>query len=271
MAKSAVATKVQSTSVATASDTDFMKKYGLAGTENIDSSSVETPRIVLMQALSPQVEKYGAKQGTYFHSILEQDLGDELTVVPIYIEKTATLWRPRADGGGVLARQEGPIWVPSHTKFEVTQRDRTVVWDTKGSILESGLLNWGSSVPDDPRSLPAATETYNFVFALPDHPDGSPVVLSCSKTAIKPVKKMLSQIKISGKPSFGLKFILSSDKVENNKGKFFIPKFTMNGLTTEKECDGYYETYKLFASKEQKIGVSDADHDGDVAVTEGRF
>jgi hypothetical protein len=270
MAKSAVATKSQSTAVAT-SDGDFMTKYGLAGTENIDSSSVETPRLVLMQALSPQVEQYSAKQGAYFHSILEKDLGDELVVVPLYIEKTYTLWRPRLDGGGILARQEGNAWVPSHTKFEVTQGGRTIVWDTKGSILESGLASWGSSVPDDPRSLPAATETYNFVFALPDHPEGSPVVLSCSKTAIKPTKKVLSQIKMSGRPSFGLRFILSSEKTENQKGKFFTPKFTMNGLNTEAQCDEYYNLYKLFANKDRKIGAVDADHEGDAVVNEGRF
>jgi len=76
MAKSAVAIKTE-TAVSTES-ADFMKKYGNVGTESISASEVETPRLVLMQALSPEVEKYGAKQGAYWHSVLEQDLGGTL-------------------------------------------------------------------------------------------------------------------------------------------------------------------------------------------------
>lgn len=269
MAKNAVAVK-SNTAVSTES-ADFMKKYGNVGTESISASEVETPRLVLMQALSPEVEKYGAKQGSYWHSILEQDLGATLKVVPVYVEKTAVLWRPRSEGGGILARQVGQRWEPSNTKFEVTQGGRTVVWDTKGSVAESGLLNWGSSVPGDARSLPAATLTINFVFVLPERPDASPVIMSFSKTAIKPANKLLSALKLSGRPSFGMRFLMSSEKTSNPKGSFFMPKFTMDGLTSEEECDQYYSLYKIFADKERNIGTVDADDEGDDVVTEGRF
>ena len=269
MAKSAVA--VKSTNEVSTESADFMKKYGNVGTESISASEVETPRLVLMQALSPEVEKYDAKQGSYWHSILEQDLGSALKVVPVYVEKTAVLWRPRSEGGGVLARQVGTRWEPSNTKFEVTQGGRTVIWDTKGSVAESNLLSWGSSVPGDARSLPAATLTINFVFMLPDRPEASPVIMSFSKTAIKPANKLLSALKLSGKPSFGMRFVLSAEKTTNPKGSFFMPKFTMDGLTSEEECDKYFELYKIFANKERGIGTIEADDEGDDVVDEGRF
>jgi hypothetical protein len=267
MAKNAVA--IKSENAVSTESTDFMKKYGNVGTESISASDVETPRLVLMQALSPEVEKYGAKQGAYWHSVLEQDLGATLKVVPIYVEKTAVLWRPRSDGGGILARQSGNKWEPSNTKFEVTQGGRTITWDTKGSIADSRLLEWGSSIPGDPRSLPAATLTINFVFMLPDRPEASPVIMSFSKTAVKPANKLLSALKLSGKPSFGMRFVMSSEKVSNTKGSFFMPKFTMDGLTSEEECDRYYDLYKVFSSS--KIGAVETDDEGDDVVTEGRF
>lgn len=267
MAKNAVAVK-SNTAVST-EGADFMKKYGNVGTESISASDVETPRLVLMQALSPEVEKFGAKQGSYWHSVLERDLGSPIKVVPIWSERTAVLWRPRTEGGGILARQVGNHWEPSHTKFEVTQGGRQVVWDTKGSVAESGLLNWGSSIPGDPRSLPAATLTINFVFVLPEMPEASPVIMSFSKTAIKPANKLLAALKMSGKPSFGMRFTMSSEKAANAKGSFFMPKFTMDGLTTEEECDRYFDLYKVFA--DTRISVSDADDQGDEAVEEKRF
>ena len=203
MASTAVAKKATTQVAEVGGTPDYMKKYGNVGTETIDAASVETPRLVLMQALSPEVEKFGAKQGSYWHSVVERDLGASLKVVPVWSEKTAVLWRPRPEGGGILARQVGPRWEPAHTKFEVTQGGRQVVWDTKGSVAESGLLNWGSSIPGDPRSLPAATLTINFVFVLPEIPEASPVIMSFSKTAIKPANKLLAALKMSGKPSFG--------------------------------------------------------------------
>jgi hypothetical protein len=269
MAKNAVAVK-PANAVSTES-ADFMKKYGAVGTESIAASEVETPRLVLMQALSPEVEKHGAKQGAYWHSVLELDLGSTLKVVPIYVEKTAVLWRPRSEGGGILARQVGNVWEPSNTKFEVTQAGRTVIWDTKGSVAESRLLEWGSSIPGDPRSLPAATLTINFVFMLPERLDASPVIMSFSKTAIKPANKLLSALKLSGRPSFGMRFVMSSDKVSNPKGSFFMPKFTMDGLTSEAECDEYFKLYKVFANKERAIGAVDADDEGNDVESEGRF
>lgn len=269
MAKNEVATKKLDMNELAAPD--FMKKYGNVGTESIDASSVETPRLVLMQALSPEVEKHGAKQGSFWHSVLELDLGASLKMVPIYAEKTAVLWRPRTEGGGILARQVGNRWEPSNTKFEVTQGGRAIIWDTKGSVAESRLLDWGSSIPGDPRSLPAATLTVNIVFVLPERPDASPVIMSFSKTAIKPANKLLAQLKLSGKPSFGMQFVLSSEKTSNNKGSFFMPKFTMYGLTSEEECERYFDLYRIFANKRHPIGAVETDDDGDEVVAEGRF
>lgn len=255
MAKNAVA-KTEEPKVPTETGTpDYMKQYGTAGMENIGAEDVETPRVSLLQALSPEVEKFGAKQGNFWHSILEEDLGPSLDMVMVYVEKTAVLWRPRVEGGGILARQVGNRWEPSNQKFEVNVGGRTVIWDTKGSVAESRLLDWGSSMPGDPRSLPAATAMINLIMYFPDRPDASPALMTFSKTALKPVQKALSVLKIGGKPSFGMHFTLSSEKTSNTKGSFFVPKFTINGVSTQEECQQYFELQKVFSGR--VIGVSE--------------
>lgn len=270
MAKNAVAKKEDAPVASTTGNPDYMSKYGTAGMENIDASDVETPRVSLLQALSPEVEKFSAKQGNFWHSILEEDLGPSLDIVMVYVDKTAVLWRPRAEGGGILARQVGNRWEPSDTKFEVTVGGRTVIWDTKGSVAESRLLDWGSSMPGDPRSNPAATAMINLIMYFPDRPDASPALMTFSKTALKPVQKALAALKIGGKPSFGLHFKLSSEKTSNTKGTFFVPKFTVNGLSTEEECERFFELQKVFANR--TIGVQEPeDVGGDSNIDTNKF
>ena len=242
---------------------DYMKQYGSAGMESIEVSDVETPRISLLQALSPEVEKFSAKQGNFWHNILSEDLGPSLSIVLVHVEKTAVLWRPRAEGGGILARQIGNRWEPSNTKFEVNVGGRTTVWDTKGSVAESRLLDWGAN-----NTPPAATAMYNVIMYLPDRPDASPALMTFAKTALKPFQRILTALKMGNKPSFGLNFTLSSEKVSNNKGSFFIPKFTMNGVTSEADCRTYFDMSKVFSGRVIGIGVSEHDAD-DGSATSG--
>jgi hypothetical protein len=250
MAKNAVKKTETATDVVVAGPTpDYMNKYGMAGMEGIEAGDVETPRISLLQALSPEVEKFSAKQGNFWHNILQQDLGSSLDMVLVHVEKTAVLWRPRAEGGGILARQVGNRWEPSNAKFEINVGGRTVVLDTKGSVAESGLLNWQGTNP------PPGTLMYNFVMYLPARPDASPAVMTFSKTSLQPAKRMLSALKIGGKPAFGLSYTMTSEKVSNQKGSFYIPKFTMTGVTSQEDCERYFEMSKIFSNR--TIGISE--------------
>lgn len=259
MAKNAVA-KAEEPKVPASTVPDYMKQYGTAGMENVDASDVDTPRVSLMQALSPEVEKFGVKQGHYWHTVLEEDLGPSLDMVMVYVDKTAVLWRPRAEGGGILARQVGNRWEPSNTKFEVNVGGRTVVWDTKGSVKESRLLDWGSN-----NTPPAATAMINLIMYFPEKPDASPALMTFSKTALKPVQRALSVLMIKNLPSFSMHFTLSSEKTSNAKGTFFVPKLTVNGFSTEDECKMFATMQKAFANR--TIGVPEQYHgEGDDAA-----
>lgn len=230
---------------------DFMKGYAPgAGVEAITSDAIAVPRLALSQALSPQVEAGEARPGEWWHNVAEENLGKEVLLVPCYCTLSYILFRPRASGGGVLARSNDlKTWIPANAKFEVQLRGgKTVTWDTSSSVAKSGLMEWGSEDPTNPKSNPAATAFINVVSYLPDHPSLSPVVLSFSRSGYKIGKKLMAQLKIGRVPSFGRKFIVSSQKVDGEEGPYMEPRFKAHGLIQDQETfsitSSIYETFK---------------------------
>jgi hypothetical protein len=110
----------------------------------------------------------------------------------------------------------------------------------------------------------------NLIMYFPERPDASPALMTFSKTALKPVQKALAALKIGGKPSFGLHFNLTSEKVSNTKGSFFVPKFSVKGVSTQEECERYFELQKVFSGR--VIGVPEQHADvGDDAGAGGNI
>jgi hypothetical protein len=240
---------------------DFMKAYAGAGTEMITGADIETPRIKLLQAISPEVEEFDdARNGEFWHTTSETSLGKEVRIVPIYIDIRAILWRPRHDGGGILARaDDGVHWVPAQGNFTVKPikgSPKTVTWSTKPLVAQSGLLEWGSSVPGDPNSMPAATKMYNMVVVLPDFPDLPPGVVTLQRSGIRVARKFLGKLKISKAPSFGMYFTMDSIREEGEEGPYNNYRFTADGLVTdEDEFHNYRELYERF--KEMGLQIRD--------------
>lgn len=256
----AVAVREEKSTAVTTASPDFMKKYAGKGTEDIQMSDVEIPRIKLLQALSPEVtEMDNARAGLFFHSIAELPISDKIKIVPLYIFKSYILWRPRHDGGGILARSDdGVNW---NVKGEFTVKPlkdskRTVTWSTEeGTVKGSGLDQWGSYDPENENSQPAATQMYNIVCYLPDHPELSPAVVTLQRSSVRVAKKFMSKLKLVQAPSFGTYFTMSSIKDQNQQGQdFFNYKFEAAGFVpNEAEFDCYKNLYETFSKKGVKI------------------
>ena len=121
---------------------DFMRGQAGMGTERIRPEDVEIPRIKLLQALNPEVQEGGQKQGTFFHTVAEQNLGSELKLTIVYVDQSFILWRPRKSGGGILARaMDGVHWSPADAEFDVQLDDgkTKVKWRTAPTVAKSGL------------------------------------------------------------------------------------------------------------------------------------
>jgi hypothetical protein len=235
----------------------FMKGDIGKGLESVGISDYEMPRIALLQGLSDELQTYdGLKAGQFWHTLAEQGLGDTLDIVVLYVSKRYVLWRPRWDGGGILARSDDAVhWQPPQGEFTVKaykDQDKRVTWKLAETVAASGLGEWGSYDPSDPKSQPAATLCYVVVVALPKHPELSPVALMLQRTSVGPARKLLGKLKISQAPSYGLKYTMSSFDDDRGGQKFKNYRFTAAGFV---ENEDEYNSYKLSHDRFAKEGV----------------
>lgn len=183
---------------------------------NVDRSDLIVPRVKLLQAISPEVADFeAAENGVFWHTVAEQSLGPVLRVVPIVFTKSVALWAPRGDDRGILARSKDCIhWDEGYANMEYTVKVKgnpnPVTYKTMGTVAESRLADFGSSVPGDPQSAPAASLTYNFMFYLMDYPDLSPAVVINTRSSLKAGKSLLSKIDLKPVDPFGQVYNMKS-------------------------------------------------------------
>lgn len=240
----------------------FMKQDAGKGTEKLDQSDYEMPRIKLMQGLSDELQAYDMKAGDFFHTLMEEGLGTSMIIVPLFISKRMVLWRPRVDGGGILARADDCIhWNPPSGEFtvKINKEGKTVKWRLAKTVAESRLDQWSTFDPTDPNSQPAATLAYLIVVALPERPDMGPVALILQRTAVGPARKLLGKLKISQAPCYGMKFNMQSFDDDRGGQKFKNYRFTAAGFV---EDEAEYAAYKQFNKQFETTGVAVKDLEG---------
>jgi len=229
----------------------YLKGREAVAMEGIGQEDYATPRLVLLQALSPQVEEELGKAGNFFHSGGEVDLGPELVVTPCYITKAYTLWRPRPEGG-ILARSRDAISWDKTGTWEVKLKGipKPVTWRiTDLNVKASGLAAWGSSNPEDPDSPPAATLAYNIPVMIQGQYDLGPVAISMQRSQVKVAKKLLGRLRMATVPYYSLAIPLCAVKDQGPEGPFYNVKFGKFGHITEKEfhtCEALYNSFKEF-------------------------
>lgn len=241
---------------------DFMKDDIGKGHEAVSASSVEVPRIKLIQKISPELDTFNnLRAGEFWHTILEQSLGTEVRICPIYIDERFILWRPQEDGGGILARADDGIhWHPAPATFNVKLKDGTAVtWRTEKTVAASRLDQWGSQNPSNPDSPPAATRMFNMVVTFPDDPEMPPAVVTLQRSAVTVGKKFMGKLKITRAPSFGLIFKMGSVNETNKAGQGFLNySFVGDGKVTD---EAFYRSnrdwYEFF--KAQGLAVKDVE------------
>lgn len=216
---------------------DFMKGDAGMGRESIDPSMLTTPRILLMHPTSKPVVEGLTQAGQWWHNTLNESLGSEITITPIFIEENYTLWNPNRAEGKVLARgvKRGGIWVwePSYTKFDVEVDSKTkqrAVWDTKGSIRESKLAEFGKN--NEP---PVGKQSYDFLVAVHGFDSEVYGIVSFSKRAFPVGRKMVQAIHAkSGVPIFSLKYTLSVTSATSSSGdRHLLPKWVPAGMVDD--------------------------------------
>jgi hypothetical protein len=227
-----------------------LAQYAKAKIGNIDSTDRIIPRIKLMQAISPELQDFPeAKAGQLWHTIAQENLGPSLKAIPIIIRKSYVLWAPRNDDRGILARaMDGVHWDPANAEFRVKPKGSPaeVVYNTKNTVAESRLDQFGTSIPGDPNSAPAASLTYNMMWMLVDYPELSPSVIINTRSSVKPMQQLLSRIESKPVPHFCQVYEISSVQQKGAEGPYFNFAYTGAGFTTAEQAKVTEEMYQQF-------------------------
>jgi hypothetical protein len=233
----------------------FMQEH--AGLGRLGVGDVEMPRLKLLQASSPELTEFNnAKQGEFWHSLINESFGSTVRICPVYIDRRFILWRPRGAGGGILARaDDGKHWTPADTEFTVKfKSDHEVKWRTARTVTASGLARRGSYNPSDPNSPPAATRMYSIVCSFPDRQDLPPAVVILQRAALRVATTLIGKLKVLRAPSFGVILEMASFKGKWPSGEFYNYAFKVVGPVEDK---AFYEKnfaqYRFFMERGLKV------------------
>lgn len=263
----------------------YMQNYeGPRTNTAMETSDVLVPRVKLLQALSPEVEKFdNAKAGQFWHTLASELIGSELRFVVIMSRKRYILFAPRDDARGILARaDDAKHWNPANAEFEVKLKGvgKPVIWKTADTVSESGLAEYGTFNPHDPDdNRPAATLIYEYLIFMPDYPDMSPALFSLSRSSIKPGKDLNGKILMRSNkvPQFGQVYKATIMKDKSPEGEFFNWQFLSHGHADQdvfEHCSSLAEHYKATsfrADDESDLAGGDAAASVDTSKVNGKF
>jgi hypothetical protein len=231
------------------------------GFGNTDSTDLIIPRIKLLQPLSPEVEAFNeAKAGHFWHTILAENLGREMVAIPINVRKSYVLWAPRGDDRGILARANDAIhWDPPEGEFKVKfkQDPATYTWKLAKTVAESGLGDFGSSRPGDPKSVPAAALTYEFLFYFPEL--GSCALIINTRGSVKAGQRLISMVEAKPRDHYLQRYKIGVKK-ETGSGGDDYDNYVYAG-------DGYVDadtaeiTSALYAKFNKAVYKANDEHD----------
>ena len=230
---------------------------------NLDASDIKPPEVKLLQATSPEcAEQPNAVAGSFWLTGQNINLGPEIApATPIILHKSYVLWNPTKSLDSKLplaVASDGIHWdIPNQT-FEVYfPNNRTPYkWATKRTVAESRLDQFGSSRPEDPRSTPAASMTYQMLWAF-HLPDGRPQlgVITNSRTGIKPMKELLGMIDGKGVDHFFQRFRIQAIRISLRPGEYFFGyKYFAVDNSDMSEAEG--DSYKALHERFRKAGFS---------------
>jgi hypothetical protein len=240
-----------------------LAQYQKAKIGNLDSSDRIIPRVKLIQAISPELVDFPeAKAGQFWHNIALQNLGPTIKAVPIMIRKSYVLWAPRNDDRGILARaMDGIHWEPADAEFSVKPKNSpsTITYRTKKTVAESGLDQFGTSIPGDANSPPAASLTYNMMWHLLDFPDISPSIIINTRSSVKPMQQLLSRIDSKPVPHYCQVYTIGSVQQKGAEGPYFNFTYSGAGFTDAPTSDICFRMYDQFSKESWRANDENED------------
>ena len=245
---------------------------------NVDKTDMIIPRVKLLQAISSEVTTFNnARAGNFWHTIAEEPLGNSISGIPIVIRKTYALWAPRNDDRGILARaNDGIHWDQPGAEFTIQPKNspNKVTYKLGKTVQENGMDQFGSSIPGNSNSVPAASLTYHVMWWFPQFQEYSPAIIINTRSSVKKAKMLISKIELRPVNHYAQKFLISSVQEQGEEGPFWNYVYTSDGYATREEyqwAEALFNSYaeaEFIPSEESDDTVAPANGEGPTGVVE---
>lgn len=253
-----------------------VSKYAGMGQEQIDNDDIFLPRLKLGQAMSPEVKDGDVEEGDLFNSVTGEVIcraGEKLPVIILLHNKEYILWDDRkGDDRGMLARAQRVLdegkprykWNTPGETYEVKVDGKTKVKYKLGTYIDEDNLNqWGTQLPGNADSPPAANEHQNYVVALPTR-DYELIAVSMSRTQVGVAKKLNTSLKSGRAAIFERQYELNSYIDNRGENKFANYQFSPTWKQVDEAvADQMYQTYQNLATR--TIVVDQQDDDSEIS------
>jgi hypothetical protein len=224
------------------------------GSEEVTIQDITIPRLSMVQDLSPQRKKNnaeyieGCEEGMTFNTVTNELYADPVIFVPVYFRLEWLVWKHRDAGGGlqgVCATQEEAVaLVAAHPLAGQLTEKQEPVLEVQDTAQHFGLLLDPNSPAEDPR----ATE----------------IVVSMSKSQLKPSRQLNSQVRIAGGDRFERYYRLSAVQVDGARGEYYNWKVEQLGFVAEKVFAQAEALYESVVSGKRDVERDDATSEEEV-------
>lgn len=237
--------KKKGKSVATAQSTglqerpDWMRNDGPArGSEEVGINDLTIPRLSIIQDLSPQRKKNnaeyieGAEEGMLFNTVTNTLYGRSVNFVPVYFRLEWVIWRHRDAGGGFMG-----------------------AFKTEEEAVEafSGLPEAGQTTKKGEPVLSIQDTAQHFGLLLDEELGPHEIVVSMSKSQLKPSRQFNSMIRLAGGDRFERVYTLSAVEVEGAQGTYYNWKINQLGYVDKETYSRAEALYDAVSSGKRDV------------------
>lgn len=235
---------------------------GVRGLEVMDSTDLILPRLVLAQALHPEVQKEGLfPAGTLFDNLTKEVLlaapkpgqpPPTLEIIPVVLGKSRIYFKPMKDGGGMLCRADDAIL------SRAGGAGRTKGDQPTRNCVECVFKDWTEE--NGQNEKPKCSIFYGIIVLLPSR-GMRPYVWSNKHTNVKGVKRFLSAAKQTGADFFAQKHALFTKLESNPQYSWFNFDFKPVGWVSQDEYKHGEQFYNSLKGKTWAADVSDLEEE----------
>ncbi len=268
--------KAKSKEVAKKSATpSYLDNYHDEARLDISKDDILMPRLKLAQGMSDEVKDKKCQEGDFIHNITQQVLckaGESMRVIVIAYSKEFILWYDRKGPSDGIAARARKVNTPEGTRY---------AWNVPGAVIEDkiggvapvkytlgkyieddGLGEWGSQIPDDENSPPAATAHSNYIVCLPDL-GKQLIAISLSRSADKVARQFNTLLKMGDVPECARIYTMSSFEDQHDDNRFANWQFSADWepVPTEEEFLVLRDLAKSLADKSVTVDFRDGDED----------